>query len=159
MPPQHSSGRWLIAATPDYHNAAGDARAHATPGESRMPGTLMPLEVRGVCFAVGDKRIVQDVSFVIPDAARTVVLGPNGAGKSVLLKLCHGLLQPTAGQISWGGQAPDQDRRRRGMVFQRPVLLRRSVAANLRQALRLHGVPRARQTALAQEALEAAGLV
>jgi len=123
-----------------------------------MPGTLMPLEVRGVCFAVGDKRIVQDVSFVIPDAARTVVLGPNGAGKSVLLKLCHGLLQPTAGQISWGGQAPDQDRRRRGMVFQRPVLLRRSVAANLRHALRVHGVPRRRRVALAHEALQAAGL-
>ncbi|WP_346763730.1 phosphate ABC transporter ATP-binding protein [Wenzhouxiangella sp. XN24] len=119
---------------------------------------LMPLEVRGLRFVMGEKRILDDVSFVIGHTARTVVLGPNGAGKSVLLKLCHGLLRPTAGSISWSGRTPAQDRRRRGMVFQRPVLLRRSVAANLRHGLRLHGVVRTRQSALAREALQAAGL-
>lgn len=118
----------------------------------------MPLEVRGLGYAVGEQRILHDVSFVVGAATRTVVLGPNGAGKSVLLKLCHGLLQPTTGSISWGGRAPGTDRRRRGLVFQRPVLLRRSVAANLRHALHLQGVPRARRVALTQEAMEAAGL-
>src|SRR6056297_414313 len=155
MPQQHSSGRWHIAAMPDHHDAGMKAY---TGTETGVGVALMPLEVRGLCFVVGDKRILQDVSFVVPGAARTVVLGPNGAGKSVLLKLCHGLLRPTAGSINWGSGAPERERRRRGMVFQRPILLRRSVAANLRHGLRLHGVPRARRSVLAHAALEAAGL-
>lgn len=118
----------------------------------------MPLEVRGLSYAAGGKQILAKVSFVIKDGARTVVLGPNGAGKSVLLKLCHGLLRPTAGEIRWAGRTPDQARRRQGMVFQRPVLLRRTVAGNLRHALRVRGVPQARRAALVGEALHAAGL-
>lgn len=119
---------------------------------------LMPLEVRGLRYAAGGKAIVDDVSFTVRDAARTVVLGPNGAGKSVLLKLCHGLLRPAAGEIRWAGRTPDQARRRQGMVFQRPVLLRRSVAGNLQHSLAVRGVPRADRVALVDEALQAAGL-
>ncbi|MGI9451319.1 MAG: ATP-binding cassette domain-containing protein, partial [Geminicoccaceae bacterium] len=64
----------------------------------------------------------------------------NGAGKSLLLRLLHGLLSPTSGEIFFGG-APldDQVRAQQAMVFQRPVLLRRSVGANLDFVLRLRG--------------------
>jgi tungstate transport system ATP-binding protein len=120
--------------------------------------SLMPLSVRGLGYGAGGKRILEDVSFEIDAAPRTVVLGPNGAGKSVLLKLCHGLLRPTAGSVRWAGGTPDETRRRQGMLFQRPVLLRRSVAGNLLHALRVRGVPRARRAALVDEALQAAGL-
>jgi tungstate transport system ATP-binding protein len=85
------------------------------------------------------------------------VLGPNGAGKSVLLKLCHGLLRPTRGEVRWAGATPDDTRRRQGMVFQRPVLLRRSVG---QPAASAQGARRAAREAraLAAEALRAAGL-
>jgi tungstate transport system ATP-binding protein len=119
---------------------------------------LMPLTVRGLRYAAGGKQILDDVSFEVRDAARTVVLGPNGAGKSVLLKLCHGLLRPAAGEVRWAGRSPDQARRRQGMVFQRPVMLRRTVAGNLQHSLSVRGVPRAGRAALVDEALNAAGL-
>lgn len=119
---------------------------------------LMPLRVNGLCYAAGGKQILRDVSFEIGAAPRTIVLGPNGAGKSVLLKLCHGLLRPAAGEIRWAGGTPDQVRRRQGMVLQRPVLLRRSVAGNLLHALGVRGVARSRRAALVAEALQAAGL-
>ena len=67
-------------------------------------------------------------------------MGPNGAGKSLLLRLLHGLLRPTAGDILWQGQPLDDAYRcKQAMVFQRPVLLRRSVAANIRFVLKLRG--------------------
>jgi tungstate transport system ATP-binding protein len=118
----------------------------------------MPLRVQGLSYAAGGKRILEDVSFEIGAAARTIVLGPNGAGKSVLLKLCHGLLRPAAGEIRWAGGTPGDTRRRQGMVFQRPVMLRRSVAGNLLHALSVRGIPRAQRAGLVDEALHAAGL-
>ncbi|HUG97606.1 MAG TPA: phosphate ABC transporter ATP-binding protein [Gammaproteobacteria bacterium] len=118
----------------------------------------MPLRVRSLSYAAGGKQILDQVSFELGGASRTVILGPNGAGKSVLLKLCHGLLRPAAGEVRWAGRAPDEARRRQGMVFQRPVLLRRSVAGNLLHALGVRGVPRARRNELVAAALRAAGL-
>jgi tungstate transport system ATP-binding protein len=130
------------------------ATAPAAPGSN----ALMPLAVRELSYSAGGKIILDTVSFEVRDAARTVVLGPNGAGKSVLLKLCHGLLQPASGEVRWAGRAPGETRRRQGMVFQRPVLLRRSVAGNLLHSLAVRGVPRAKRAALVDEALQAAGL-
>jgi tungstate transport system ATP-binding protein len=118
----------------------------------------MPLRVSKLSYAAGSRQILDSVSFELGQARRTIVLGPNGAGKSVLLKLCHGLLRPTGGEVRWNGATPDRARRRQGMVFQRPVLLRRSVEGNLLHPLKVRGVPRARRRALAAEALESAGL-
>lgn len=134
--------------------AAPDGDARPTAGRNG----LMPLHVDGLSYLAGGKQILADVSFEIGAAPRTVILGPNGAGKSVLLRLCHGLLPPSTGRVSWAGAMPGDTRRRRGMVFQRPVLLRRSVAGNLLHALAVRGVPRAERTALVDEALRAAGL-
>ena len=78
----------------------------------------------------------------ITEGPRTVILGPNGAGKSVLMRLCHGLLRPTSGSISWRGAA--NGGRRQAMVFQRPVMLRRSALANVVYGLKLAGISPAR---------------
>jgi tungstate transport system ATP-binding protein len=118
----------------------------------------MPLRVRNLSYFAGNRQIIDDVSFELTDARRTIVLGPNGAGKSVLMKLCHGLLRPTRGELRWNEAAPEQARRRQAMVFQRPVLLRRSVEGNLRHSLAVRGVPRAERLARVEEALESAGL-
>ena len=75
------------------------------------------------------------------DTGTLVLIGPNGAGKSLLVRVLAGLVQPTAGRVSWAGSLPDRRRAPRiGFVFQRPVLLRRSVLANIEYALAVAGV-------------------
>jgi tungstate transport system ATP-binding protein len=75
-----------------------------------------------------------------------VVVGPNGAGKSVLLETLDLLQKPTQGSVLFEGQPVDGRelalRRRMAVVFQDPLLLRRSVADNVAMGLRLRGVPR-----------------
>lgn len=119
--------------------------------------TILPLDLDGVGFAVAGRPLLSGITVRLEAGARTVVMGPNGAGKSLLLRLCHGLLVPSEGRVRWGGGAALPEarvRRAQAMVFQRPVMLRRSAAANLRHALALAGMGwRARRVA-AMEALE-----
>lgn len=105
---------------------------------SDTPASVLPGVTRGLTYQLAGQRLIDDINLELTSNTLTVVLGPNGAGKSLLLRLMHGMLTPTAGQVFWG-RAPldDSVRRRQAMVFQRPVLLRRSVAANIRFALKL----------------------
>ena len=96
------------------------------------------------------------VDLTVNAGRRLVILGPNGAGKSLLLRLCHGLIRPDAGRVLWA--RPEMAPARQAMVFQRPVLLRRSVRANLRHALSLARVERPLAEARTDEALERFGL-
>jgi tungstate transport system ATP-binding protein len=117
------------------------ATADATAGADRAAAradTLLPLEAAGLTLEIGGKRLVDGIDLTLAARTFTMVMGPNGAGKSLLLRLIHGLLQPSAGSISWGGAAMSkQVRERQAMVFQRAVLLRRSVAENIDFVLRL----------------------
>ena len=120
---------------------------------------LLPLAVEGLVFEAGGRRLIDGLDLQLQAGPLTVVLGPNGAGKSLLLRLLHGLIAPAAGRISWAGRAPDRALRlRQALVFQRPVLLRRSVAANLRYALAAHGIRGAERQARAEQWLARAGL-
>jgi tungstate transport system ATP-binding protein len=120
------------------------------------PGSILPLALVGVTFAVDGRRLVDEVDAVLAERTRTIILGPNGAGKSVLMRLCHGLLRPTAGTVRWNGRT--ERPRAQAMVFQRPVMLRRSARANITYALSLAGIPRTSRAALACEALARASL-
>jgi tungstate transport system ATP-binding protein len=93
--------------------------------------TILPLEVHQLSFVAENKRLLDSVSFELAKGGITALIGPNGAGKSLTLRLCHGLLEPTSGQVRWMGFG----QRRHAMVFQRPVMLRRSVVANIAHAL------------------------
>ncbi|WP_198377822.1 ATP-binding cassette domain-containing protein, partial [Neoroseomonas rubea] len=121
----------------------------------RAPDTILPLRAEGLGFAAGGHAILSAVTLLIQAGAPSVIIGPNGAGKSVLLRLLHGLLAPTQGRITYAGADPA---RRQSMVFQRPVLLRRSVMANALYPLRLAGVPAVEREARARAALEMVGL-
>ena len=93
----------------------------------------------GVNYAAAGTSLLSDLTIELAAGAPTVLLGPNGAGKTTWLKLAMGLLQPTAGRITRGldgAAAP-----RTAFVFQKPVLLRRSAAANLGFALAAAGRP------------------
>ena len=107
---------------------------------------ILPLRLEEVTF----RDIIKPLTLEIGAGPSTVILGANGAGKSVLMRLMHGLLAPSSGKLSWRSEG------RQAMVFQRPVMLRRSALANVVYALELAGVRDGRRLALA--ALEEVGL-
>lgn len=117
------------------------------------------IAARQLGFVAGGRTLIDRVDLSIQPGCRTLVMGANGAGKSVLLRLLHGILSPTGGQVTWqGGPITREARLRQAMVFQRPVMLRRSVLANLRFALKVQGVARDERLAREEEALSAARL-
>lgn len=120
---------------------------------------ILPAHARGLVFEAGGRRLIDGLDLTLRLGVRTVVMGPNGAGKSLLLRLLHGLLEPSAGAILWGGRPPGHAvRLRQAMVFQRPVLLRRSARANIEYALAVAGVARHERAARAEAALARARL-
>jgi len=121
--------------------------------------SILPLELRNVRFDAGGRTIIRDLSLRIESGPTTILLGANGAGKSVLMRLMHGLFPPTAGEVRWAVNGGRRMRRAQAMVFQRPVMLRRSAIANILYALRAAHVPEGDRTALAREALESVGLI
>jgi tungstate transport system ATP-binding protein len=114
---------------------------------------ILPLKLEDVSFAVNGRTLVGPVSLEIEAGPSTIVLGANGAGKSVLLRLMHGLLLPSSGTLAWSGGDPQ---RRQAMVFQRPIMLRRSALDNVVYALEARGAQDALSTA--KEALAEVGL-
>jgi tungstate transport system ATP-binding protein len=119
--------------------------------------SILPFQAEGLTFEAEGKRLLDSVSLTLPKGGVTAVIGANGAGKSLLLRLCHGLLQPSAGSVRWhAGDGTMAGRKRHAMVFQRPVMLRRSTRANLVHALRASGA--ADTSRKAGEALQRFGL-
>ena len=95
--------------------------------------------------------------FFWPILLPAVLIGPNGAGKTTLLRAAMGLIPVSRGRITWGGRdkaAPE----RLAILFQRPVMLRRSTAGIVRYALAAAGVPRAARNQRAAELLALVGL-
>ena len=117
----------------------------------------LPIEFSGVSVRAGDSTLLDQVSLTIDAGAPTVVIGPNGSGKTTLLRAAMGLVPATGGQISWAS-CSDLPPTRRAIVFQRPVMLRRSALANVRFALIAAGVPRPQRHHRARELLQLVGL-
>ncbi|NNF77597.1 MAG: ATP-binding cassette domain-containing protein [Rhizobiales bacterium] len=117
---------------------------------------LLPLEVNGLSLDLAGQLLIDGIDLTISKPGITVIMGYNGAGKSLLLRLLHGLIAQTSGTIQWAGQAGSNAvRQRQAMVFQSPVLLRRSVAANIDFALKVRGQ---RDIAWRDKLLELVGL-
>jgi tungstate transport system ATP-binding protein len=124
-----------------------------------VAGSILPLVARDLRCVAGGRVIIDGVSAAIDAGPATILLGANGAGKSVLMRLMHGLLQPTSGEISWQGSDAERIRRGQAMVFQRPVMLRRSALANILYALELARVPAGERERQAMDALREVGLM
>lgn len=114
-----------------------------TKGSLPFVRGILPGEVQGLNFKIGERNLINNIDLTLSFGKVTVIMGPNGAGKSLLLRLLHGLIKPTSGTILWGNcPLCDRIRRHQAMVFQKPVLLRRSVAANIDFVLKLRGKER-----------------
>ncbi len=125
----------------------------------RATPSILPLRLTGVGYDAGGGTLIDGVDLTLAGTGRLVILGFNGAGKSLLLRLCHGLIPPTRGRLEWQGPGAGAGaRHRHAMVFQRPVMLRRTALANLVHALAAYGVPGAARRERAWAALERFGL-
>lgn len=123
----------------------------------RAPSSELPIEFDKVTVAAGGITILGQISLTLAQGAPTALIGPNGSGKSTLLRVAMGLLAPSHGRVTWGG-LDNVPPLKRAIVFQRPAMLRRSAAANIRFALRAAGIPRADHARRTGELLELVGL-
>jgi tungstate transport system ATP-binding protein len=119
---------------------------------------ILPLALKELRYQPGPDLLIEDITAAFAPGPISVIMGHNGAGKSLLLKLCHGLIAPSAGTIDWNGVPEDQARLEQAMVFQKPVMLRRSVAANIDYPLKLRKLPAGTRKTRVEQALTDAGL-
>jgi tungstate transport system ATP-binding protein len=110
--------------------------------DSAMPSLVshLPIDFAEATYAVGETRILSDITLTFTAGAPTVLLGPNGSGKTTLLKLAMGLIEPTRGRVTFAGCCKPASRKR-AFVFQKPVMLRRTVGNNVAFALKMAGRP------------------
>ena len=121
-----------------------------------MTCPLLPITVDKLILHVGRKTLLDNISVHITQPGITAIMGPNGAGKSLFIRCLHGLNQPDSGQISFAGQAiRDSHRLRQSLIFQKPVLLRRTVRQNLEF---VHALRPAQNYRDIETALETVGL-
>jgi tungstate transport system ATP-binding protein len=124
----------------------------------RAPSAELPICFSDVTVETHGVTILDRITLALGGGTPTVLIGPNGSGKTTFLRVAMGLTSPSAGTITWGGResvAPV----RRAIVFQHPVMLRRTAAENLRYALKASlRVPRERHDARIAELLSLVGL-
>ena len=123
----------------------------------RAPVSDLPLMLVNARIVAGATAILDDVTLTIADGSPTVLIGPNGSGKTTLLRAAMGLIPLTGGRITWGGREAAAPARR-AIMFQRPAMLRRSAAGNVRYALAAADVPRVKRQPRAGELLTLVGL-
>jgi tungstate transport system ATP-binding protein len=121
------------------------------------PLSNLPIEFEDVSLVAGAVTLLDRVALSLSPGAPTILIGPNGSGKTTLLRTAMGLLTPSRGRVTWGGQSVGVPQRR-AIVFQRPTMLRRSVAGNIRYALRAAGIPRRQHDARLAALLGLVGL-
>lgn len=109
--------------------------------------------LRGVSKVYDGRRVLKVGELHVKRGEVLAIVGPSGAGKSTLLRLLNFLEPPTTGEITFDGRVydgerlpPIEEQRRVTTVFQRPLLLKRSVQSNVSYGLRLRGERNARAT-------------
>ena len=123
----------------------------------RNPTLDLPLMFVDVRILAREVAILDGITLRLEAGPPTLLIGPNGSGKTTLLRAAMGLIAPSSGLITWGGREHSPPTRR-AIVFQRPTMLRRSVAGNVRYALAAADVPHGRREQRTAELLADVGL-
>jgi tungstate transport system ATP-binding protein len=110
------------------------------------------LTLSRVSVQFGPHTALRDVEVSIQPGERVALVGANGSGKSTMLRVVHGLLPTSTGQVHANTAA------RQAMVFQRPHMLRTSVLRFVMWGLYLQGVSWTQARAQAAHALQRVGL-
>ena len=95
------------------------------------------LEAKHVDFAYGEKKIIDDVSVVIPEKTTTAIVGPSGGGKTTLCHLLSRFWDVDKGSVTLGGvnlkdYSMDSLMENFSFVFQDVYLFRDTIANNIR---------------------------
>ena len=109
--------------------------------EAKKSGTLRrdlrgDVAVENVSLAFGDKEALKNISFAVKSGTKTAIIGPTAAGKTQLLYVLIGLLQPTAGTVSYDGERletyeKEALHRQVGFVFQDSILFNLTLRENI----------------------------
>ncbi len=101
-----------------------------------------PVRFRDVSLTINRQELIANINCTLEHTGVSVVMGPNGAGKSLFLRLLAGLLKPTSGTITGSYiNAKPGTTSSLSMVFQDPVLLRRTAHANIAYVLHQQKCP------------------
>ena len=137
---------------------AEDNRILTNNGVEKIKNNVLPLTLDNVSYEINGMRLVKDITTSFEANSVSVIIGPNGAGKSLLLRLCHGLIKPSKGKLLWEGIKGKAPEKHQTMVFQRPIMLRRSVFANINHGLRVRKIPRSERNQIIESTLHHTGL-
>lgn len=118
----------------------------------------LPLVVKDLTYTAKQRDLIRHINLEINSTGITIILGHNGAGKSLLMKLLHGVLQPTAGEIRWHREQPLTNQYWRTFVLQKPTFFQRSVRFNLEFVLNIAKIPTEQRNQLCEEVLAMCGL-
>jgi len=118
------------------HTPTGAPFVPETSARRRLPDGPLPLSVRGLSFAYGAERVLDDVAFDVEPGTVVAIVGPTGGGKSTLCNLLAGLARPTSGEIRLGDVPlpladPRDLRGAVALVFQETFLFADTVLENL----------------------------
>lgn len=118
----------------------------------------LPLLVKNLSYSANKQPLIKNINLEVNSAGITIILGHNGAGKSLFMKLLHGVIPPTAGEIFWHRSSPGTDQYWRTFVLQKPTFFQRSVRFNLEFVLHIAKVPVEERKKLCEQVLNICGL-
>ncbi len=130
-----------------------------TAERSKRIARCSPVCFSNVSLTIDGKPVIRNINCKLDGVGKTVILGSNGAGKSLFLRLMAGLMMPSEGDITCEGERL-QDKRGlyHSLVFQSPVLLRRTASQNIAFVLGQQKLSRAETRKRTKTALNEASL-
>jgi tungstate transport system ATP-binding protein len=125
-------------------------------GDAKIRLAMFPIHIKQLRFTPNGRAVLAGIDLNLGGEGISVILGPNGSGKSVLMRMLAGLERPDGGSITWKGNGSPTGQI--AVVFQHPLLLRSSVAANVALGLKPKGLSRSEVNNRVGEMLARVGL-